>query len=100
MIIYEEQYISQYTNYPDMNLSFSQTTNFLGIDVIVNQASSYQYSKQPSISFSEQCVSSPDKKILVSHTNDVSVFSGYNVSVFQSNNVSVFEATMNQYLRH
>lgn len=100
MIISEEQYISQYTNYPDMNLSFSQTTNFLGIDVIVNQASSYQFSKQPSISFLEQCVSSPDKKILVSHANDVSVFSGYNVPIFQGNNLPVFEAIINQFLRH
>lgn len=100
MIISDEQYISQYTICPDMNnLSFSQTANFLGIDVIVNQASSYQFSKQPSISFLEQCVSSPDKKILVSHANNVSVFSGYNVSVFQGNKLSVFEATVNQFFR-
>lgn len=39
MIISEEQYINQYTNYPDMNnFSFSQTNIVLGIDVIVNQA--------------------------------------------------------------
>lgn len=93
MIISEEKYISQHTNYPDMNLSFSLTTNFLGIDVIFNQASSYQFSKQSSISFPEQCVSSPDKNILISHANDVSVFSGYR-TMYQFS-----KATMYQFLR-